>query len=580
AYVEVEPLKGLIVKSNIGAKLAYWGSESFTPLAYFNSVSQNSTNSFYREQNKGLIWNFDNTIAYSRNFDKHSFGLLGGVSAYSEGQTYLNTTYRNLPINTFKEASMNYSVAVADKVGGGGEAVKHSVSSMFARLNYNYSEKYLFTGIIRKDGSTRFGSNNKYGYFPSASVGWVPSLENFWPSNNVVNFLKVRGSYGVTGNDNIGDFKYLATVSGGRNYTIGQDSLRIGYSPNASANPSLRWEQTTQTNIGFEATVLRNINVTFDIYDKKTTGILQDIDIPAYVGTGKPAGNVADMENRGVELELGYHKQIGEVNFSMKGNVSYLQNRVTYLGMGKKYLDGGATVQSTAYSISRTAVGHAIGSFYGFQTLGIFQNQQEINSYTNKEGTVIQPNAAPGDFRFADLDGNGKIDANDRKFIGDPTPNWSFGVTLNAAWKGFDFLIFGQGVAGNDVYQGLRRLDIGNANWSTKAMSRWTGEGTSNSFPRLITSDPNKNFSNPSNFQLESGAYFRIKTMQIGYTIPKALVSKANLNRVRIYIGSNNLYTFTRYSGFDPEIGGSSYGIDRGYYPQARSFMAGLNVGF
>ncbi|HEY0897392.1 MAG TPA: SusC/RagA family TonB-linked outer membrane protein, partial [Sphingobacteriaceae bacterium] len=193
---------------------------------------------------------------------------------------------------------------------------------------------------------------------------------------------------------------------------------------------------------------------------------------------------------------------------------------------------------------------------------------------------LIQPDAKPGDFRWVDLNSDGKIDQADRTFIGDPTPNVSYGLTLNADWKNFDILVFGQGVSGNQIFQGLRRLDILNANWQSKALNRWTGEGTSNTFPRLSTNDANKNFSNPSDFYLEDGDYFRIKTLQIGYTLPSALTSKAGINRARIYVSSNNLVTFTKYTGFDPEIGtGGSYGIDRGIYPQSRSFLIGVNVG-
>lgn len=193
---------------------------------------------------------------------------------------------------------------------------------------------------------------------------------------------------------------------------------------------------------------------------------------------------------------------------------------------------------------------------------------------------VIQPNAKPGDFIWADLDDNGIIDDKDRTFIGNPTPNWSFGITLTANYKGFDFMIFGQGVAGNKIFQGLRRLDVLYANWQTEAMGRWTGPGTSNDFPRLISGDPNKNFTNPSAFYLEDGDYFRMKTVQIGYTLPKNVVSKIGLQRTRVYVMSENLVTFTKYTGYDPEIGGGVMSIDRGIYPQARSFMIGLNVGF
>jgi TonB-linked SusC/RagA family outer membrane protein len=577
-FVEVEPIKGLKIKSNVGTKLAFWGNESFTPIAYYNAVTSSNNTSFFRETNRGLIWNWENTISYTRNFRDHNVTFLVGTAAFKENARGTNVTYRNLPVSTFEQASMNYNVSTADRIGGGWENPDHKLSSLFARVTYNYKERYLLTAIVRRDGSSRFGSNNKYGYFPSASAGWVVSNEKFWNAGKTISFLKIRGSYGVTGSENIGDFQYVSTIGGGRNYTFGQDNYVIGYSPNAPSNPDLKWEETSQLNIGFEALVMNKLSVTFDWYNKKTTGMLQPVILPGYVGaTGSPTGNVASMTNKGVELELGYRTNIGKVTFDIKGNVSYLKNEVTNLGT-VQYRTG-ANFQSSDYELTRIAVGQAIGSFYGFQIVNIFQNQAEVDAYRNKNNALIQPNAKPGDFKFADLNGDGQINADDRTFIGDPTPNWSYGFTLNTAYKGFDLLVFGQGVAGNQIFNGLRRLDIAAANWTTAALNRWTGEGTSNSFPRIINGDPNKNFSSPSAFYLSDGAYFRIKTVQLGYSLPKSVVSKAGLQRIRIYVGANNLVTFTKYTGFDPEIGGGSYGIDRGVYPQARTYMVGINLG-
>jgi hypothetical protein len=272
------------------------------------------------------------------------------------------------------------------------------------------------------------------------------------------------------------------------------------------------------------------------------------------------------------------NKVISQVKINLKGNASYVKNTITSIGVNG-FL-GGQSFQASAYEISRTMVGHPIASFYGFKTLGIFQTQADVNNYVDKSGQMIQPGAKPGDFRYADLDGDGKITAADRTFIGDPTPHWTFGFTASADWKNFDLLIFGQGVSGNQVFQGLRRLDILTGNYSTKALNRWTGPGTSNSFPRLIDGDPNSNFSNPTSFYLEDGAYFRIKTIQLGYSLPKSLISRIGVEKARFYISTNNLLTFTKYTGYDPEIGGGSYGIDRGIYPQARTLMLGANIGF
>ncbi|MEP7110304.1 MAG: SusC/RagA family TonB-linked outer membrane protein, partial [Ferruginibacter sp.] len=584
AFAEVEPVRGLKIRSNIGAKLSFWGNESFAPIYYFHPSSFSLLNSYYSENDRGLSYTWENTASYTRSIGLHNFTALAGTGVYYDNYLSRNSgvTYRNLSVNTFADASsMNFAMIPENQVGWGGEYTAHKVSSLYGRLIYNYNEKYLFTGIVRRDGSSRFGNNNKYGYFPSGSVGWVASRENFWPQNNVVNFFKLRGSYGVTGNDNIGDFRYVSTIAGGRNYTYGTNDLySLGNSPAGLANPDLKWEQTSQADIGFEATLFKNFTLVFDWYNKKTTGMLREIKVPLYVGVGGPIGNIADMVNKGFEIELGYHKTIREVKIEFKGNISHLQNRVTYLGNGIEFLEGGASLQSTQYPLSRTAIGHAIGTFYGLDRLGIFQTQTEVNNYVNKTGGLIQPNARPGDFKWADLNADGMINADDRTFIGDPTPDWSYGFTSSLAYKGLDLVLFGQGVAGNQVFNGLRRLDIPNANWTTKALNRWTGEGSSTDFPRLTITDPNQNFSTPSSFYLEKGDYFRIKVLQLGYTLPNSMMAKAHLQKVRLYVSGNNLITLTNYSGFDPEIGGGSYGIDRGFYPQARSFTAGVNLTF
>ncbi len=585
AYAEVEPVKGLKIRTNIGAKLAFWGSESFNPYYFYNTVNKNTNNnSFYSEANRALNYTWENTASYSRTIaSDHHVTVLVGTGAYldnymARGQ---GTTLLNLPVNTFDEAKNTHWVLPdSSKKGWVGQAYQHRVSSVYGRLIYDYKEKYLLTGIVRRDGSNRFGSNNKYGYFPSGSVGWVASKEDFFPQNKYVNFLKIRGSYGITGSDNLRDFAYLSSVQGGRNYTFGSnDNYTFGNSPANLSNPDLQWEETSQLDIGFDATVLNDFSVTFDWYKKKTTGMLRDVPVPGYIGIGSPVGNVASMNNTGVELELGWRKKLGDINFEFKGNVSHLKNEVIFIGQGTEFLTG-ATLQSSALELTRIQVGHAIGSFYGFETMGIFQTQADVNNYKNKDGGLIQPDAKPGDFRWADLNGDGKITTDDRTFIGDPTPDWSYGFTASAAYRGFDVVLFGQGAAGNQIYNGLRRLDIPTANYTTEALNRWTGAGTSNDFPRLSITDPNGNFSNPSKFYLEDGDYFRIKVLQIGYTLPSSIMNKIHLSKVRVYVSGNNLVTLTKYNGYDPEIGGSSYGIDRGYYPQARSFTAGLNLTF
>lgn len=581
-YAELTPIEGLTFRSTLGSKLSYWGGESFTPVFYLNATNQNAQNNFTRGRDKGFDWNLENTVSYSRLIEDHSFQVLLGQGAYYDNRaTGLSVTYYDIPVDNFDDASLNYNIPTDQRNSYGYENAGHTVSSLFARVNYNYQEKYLVEALIRRDGSSRFGSNNKYGVFPSFSLGWVASKEDFLADVDAIDMLKFRGGYGVVGNDNIGDFAYISTVGGGRNYTIGlTDMYTVGYSPNAPSNPDLRWEETSQTNIGFDMTFLGRMSVTFDWYNKVTKGILQNPRIPFYVGAiGNPAANVADMKNTGVELELGYNNRWGEVDFSLNGNASYVRNEVTNIGAGVSFING-ASFQASSYNITRTMVGQPFNSFYGFETMGIFQTQAEIDAYTNADGGLIQPDARPGDFKWADLNNDGTINGDDRTFIGDPTPTWAFGFTLNVAYKGFDAVVFGQGVAGNKIFQGLRRLDINNANYSTKALGRWTGAGSSDSYPRLSDNDPNNNFANPSDFYLEDGDFFRLKTLQLGYTVPSFWTNQIGLQKARIYVMSENLFTLTKYSGFDPEIGGGILSIDRGIYPQARSFMVGLNVTF
>jgi hypothetical protein len=370
-------------------------------------------------------------------------------------------------------------------------------------------------------------------------------------------------------------------IGDGRNYTFGQqgNNIVVGNSPQAPENPDLQWEETAQTNIGFEARMFNSLNVTFDWFLKETTGILQRVDIPGYVGSsGSPLGNVADMENSGLELELSYRKEFGELKFSANGNVSYIKNEVTFLGEGKDVISGGAGAFIMG-DLTRTKVGLAYNSFFGYQTDGIFQNMAEVNAYTGPNGP-IQPDAAPGDFKWVDNNGDGTITDADKVVLGSPLPKYTFGLTLNFAYKGFDMMMFTQGVAGNKIFQGLRRLDLPNANYQKVVLSRWTGEGTSNDYPKLTSDDANGNFKNFSDFYLEKGDFLRLKTVQVGYSLPENLSNKIGASKLRLFVTGENLITLTDYTGFDPEIGGNVFGIDKGYYPQARSIMFGVNLQF
>ena len=584
AFLEITPIKDLKFRSTIGLKRAFWGDESFTPVYFLSSTVNTSQNNLNRATNETFGWNLENTLSYTRAFGDHNFTLLLGQGYYVDNNSSGTfVSYQNIPTNNYQEASFNFPIPEDQKVGSAYTSQDHKVNSLFSRLNYNYKEKYLVTGIIRRDGSSNFGGNNQYGTFPSFSLGWVLSKEDFWKENDVVNTLKIRGGYGVTGNDAIQPNGFLATIGGGRNYTFGSagQAISIGNSPDAPANPDLKWEETSQLNIGFDAKLFNDFTLTMEYYDKKTTGILQYVDLPGYVGsTGSPLGNVADMGNSGVEIELGYRRKFGDFNFSANGNVSYLKNEVTFLGQGKTFISSGAAGFQSLGDVTRTTVGQAYNSFYGFQTAGIFQSIAEVNAYTNAAGGLIQPNAVPGDFRWADTSGDGAINDDDKQFLGSPLPKYTFGLTINMDYKGFDFMAFAQGATGNKIFQGLRRLDILNANYQTDALSRWTGPGTSDDYPRLTNNDTNGNFGVMSNFYLEDGDYLRLKVVSLGYSLPNDLVAKIKASKIRFFVTGENLLTLTKYTGYDPEIGGNVLGIDRGYYPQAKTYMVGANIQF
>ncbi|SES06810.1 SusC/RagA family TonB-linked outer membrane protein [Pedobacter rhizosphaerae] len=582
-FAEIEPITNLKFRSTLGTKVAFYGGDSFTPLFYLNSSSKNDKKSFYREINTVLNYNWENTLSYAKNFGKHHAFIILGQGYYMDNNTRsINTTYQNIIANNFYEANLNYDPGTANKLVGGSDGTLHVVNSLFTRVTYDYDEKYLFTGIMRRDGSSRFGTNNRFGYFPSFSLGWVPSKEGFWKENKVVNFLKIRGGYGVTGNDALGDFRYVSLVSSGRNYTFGTtDQSIIGWSPAALSNPDLKWEETRQTNIGFDATFFTDFTLSAEYYKKKTVGVLQTPDIPLYVGAaGGPTQNVGDMENTGFEFELGYRKKIGELNLGINGNISFLKNKVTKLLPGKAFIEDNAQSFQTMGNFTRTGLGRSFNEYYGYDMLGIFQTQAEVDSYVGPGGTKLQPNAKPGDIKYANLNGDDAINSSDRTFLGSPIPKYTYGVTINLAYKNWDLVAFGNGVGGNQIFQGLRRLDVTYANWQTKVLDRWTPSNPSTTMPRIVESDPNGNYIKFSKLYLEKGDYFRLKTLQVGYTFPQIISKKVGAQKVRVYLMSENLWTITDYTGYDPEIGGTVLGVDRGVYPQARSFMVGLNVGF
>jgi len=546
----------------------------------------NSPNNYSKTENRSFNWNIENTITYSKKFDAHDLTVLLGQGAYVENDGgSASVTFRGLPITDYRQASFNFDIPNDNRTTSASDFVNHKISSLFGRVNYSYLDKYIFTGIVRRDGSTRFGPNMKYRVFPSFSLGWNIDKESFWHSN-VISSFKLRGGYGETGNDASDDYRYLSIIKGGYNYAIGKDgNVTTGYAPLTLDNPDLHWEKTASTDVGVDLILLKKISLTANYYNKRTIGILRPVLIPGYVGVSDaPWDNVADMKNSGFELEAGYNTNFGDLTFGVNGNVSYNKNVVEKVALDTNFIGGGASFQSMG-TITRIQVGQAFNSFWGYKMLGIFQNDAEIQAYKGADGTLIQPNAKPGDIKWADINQDGKITdgEDDKTFLGSSLPKYTFGFTISLGYKNFDFSVFSQGAAGSKIFQGLRRLDMITANYTTRVLDRWHGEGTSTTYPRVNTNsndNSNGNFSRMSDLYLESGNYLRVKVMQLGYTLPSGIYNKIGLSRVRAFVTAENLFTITKYTGYDPEVGGDVFGVDRGQYPQARTIMGGLQIQF
>lgn len=580
---EMQIWDGLKYRISYGADMSFWGNESHTILYYLTTNNKATHTSASQESDRGTVWQIENVLTYDKTFGDHSINVVLGQSAMKNTGWTLGASRWNLI--DLNKPYINFASGLAEngeRDGWGGPSNPHALSSMFARLSYNYAERYMFQATVRRDGSSRFGTNNKYATFPSFSLGWNVTNEPFMQKRpNWLTNLKLRASWGKNGNENIDDFRYAVFTATGNNYILGHgESVINGVKANGMPNPDLKWEESEQTDIGLDFGFLSNaLTFSVDYYKKKTNGMLMTMAIPSYVGETKPIGNVGKMENSGVEFELGYKFNIADATFQIRGNASYLKNELIELGNDT----GWAAYDSfqNVGTITRAMNGEPFPYFYGLKTAGIFQTQEEIDSYVGPDGTPIQPNAKPGYVRFVDLNNDGVIDDNDRTKIGKGMPDWTFGFNFTAAWHGFDFSMMWQGTAGNDVFDATRRIDINSTNLPSWMLGRWTGPGTSDKYPIFIVGDASDNWKS-SDLYVYDGSYLRLKNIELGYTLPASLTKRAFINRLRVYVSAENLFTFTKYHGFDPEIssGGTSLGVDYGVYPQARVWRVGFNLEF
>ncbi|WP_313100119.1 TonB-dependent receptor [Epilithonimonas sp.] len=580
-FAELKLTDGLTFKTTLNGKKSFWGSQGFTPKFYLSPTLGNLVNNnLNRVTQTKFEWSMENTLSYQKRLGDHNFNIMlgQGVYRYNIGSGE-SVTYSNIPVENWYEAAF-YAVDAKSITASAWDTAQTRRASYFGRFIYDYQDKYLFTGTFRRDGSSKF--LKYWGNFPSFSAGWNVHKEGFWKDNDIINTLKIRGGYGVLGNDAIEDFMYRSSLVSGSNYPNGEinPTIIIGYSPNTLGNPNLKWEETAQSDIGADIRILNDFTLGFDYYYKKTKDILRRVAIPGYVGVPTdPFANIGDMENKGMEFELGYKKNWQDFSLSLNGNFSANKNKVLRLEDDVEWREF-AGLHSMG-PVSRLQVGKPVGTFYGYTYSGVFQNQEQINSYTNANGNLIIPNAKPGDFIWQDNNGDGKITQDDMVDIGSSLPKFTYGFTVNMNYKDFDLVVFAQGQGGNMLLQGLRRLDMLDANYQTAILNRWTGEGSTNDNPRLTRNDPNGNYTKMSKYYLQKGDYMRIKLVSLGYTIPKDVTTKFGANKVRIFVTGENLFTFTKYTGYDPEIaGGNEYGIDRAYYPQARTFLFGANIQF
>lgn len=578
-----DALQGLTFRTSFGGEYALVINRGYTPKYDLDATHKTLINGVSRSEDNYINWNLENILTYDKTIGSHHFTTLLGHAAQRNQYSNVGGSKNDVIFNDFEHAYLDNAVdpLSASIYGGYGD---HTMLSYFGRINYDYMGRYMLTAILRTDGSSRFGSANKFGTFPSLSAGWIFSQESFMKNtSDWLSFGKLRASWGRNGNESIGDFRYTSIMGTGSIYYFGMGKNQYnGMVPTRIANPSLRWETSEQTDIGLDLGFLNNkMTFTADFYNKTTIDWLIEAPAPLLLGNVPPVINGGSVRNIGFDLEFGYREHIGELYIDAKliGNTN--KNTVLDIQNAEKRLTGGNGGFGQA-GIVRAEVGSPLGVFYGVKTDGIFQNQAEVDAHVNSKGKEIQPNAQPGDFRFVDQDDSGTIDSDDWVRIGNPYPAFTGGLNLTIEYKGIDVNMFWYTALGAQVWDATRRYDMNFTNYRGSALERWTGEGTSTTYPRLTYSDLNGNFKTPSDFWVKDADYLRLRNLSIGYSIPVRVTSWLHISKLRIYLAGENLLTFTKYDGYEPEIGGGvfSYGVDHGIYPQARSIYGGINVTF
>jgi TonB-linked SusC/RagA family outer membrane protein len=574
-FAEIKIMNGLTFKTNAGLKANIWYDRNWSPKYAWKPTPQ--ANSYlYQSSNKSITWVWDNTLNYEREFnDLHKISALLGTSATEFRNDYMNGSIQNFASDLTQQLDNGL-----EQVKLNGNASEWAMLSYMGRVNYSYNNKYMATATIRRDGSSRFGSGNKWGWFPSASLAWRISEESFMADVKQIDDLKLRAGFGITGNQEIGNYSFASNLSSIK-YNF-NDNLVNAVVPNVMPNPNVKWESQQQINIGIDATLLdQRLTITIDAYQKNTKDMLVPMSVPISTGYSDvtvPFINAGEIVNQGLEFTITSRNIDKEFKWDTDFNFSLNKNEV-------KSLNDTVPMQRNSlglnYYIARLEVGHPVDAYYGYVTDGIFQNQAEVDYHAVQvPGNDPYSRTSPGDIRFKDLNSDGVINDADRTYIGKPNPDFIFALNNNFKYKGFDLNISLQGVYGVDIFNANRIWNEGMAvayNQTTETLSRWNGEGTSNTMPRAVFNDPNKN-TQQSDRYIENGSYLRIKNVAFGYTLPKQVIAKIKMSSARIYISGTNLLTFTNYKGFDPEVGAN--GIDNGAYPLTRNISIGANITF
>jgi TonB-linked SusC/RagA family outer membrane protein len=602
ANLQIQPTKGLIFKSQFGYRMNANTYRNFQPTYDFGALIKNTDMTVQQSSGAGYNYSLENTLNYKFNVNMNHFDALVGQSMEISGLgSNLSATNDGYLYNDYAHAYLSNTSGTtgATTITGGPGSVngstKSKLASFFGRVSYDYNETYMATVVMRADGSSNFGSGHQWGYFPSMAAGWVISNESFMESSKSwLDFLKLRGSWGENGNCNITPFQYVASVAydGFSKYSFGNNPSvqSVGGYPNVLSNPDVKWETSIQTDLGFDARFLSSrLSVAFDYYNKKTNDWLVIAPQLASFGTGAPYINGGDIVNKGFEVALGWNDHAGrDFTYGVNVNASFNHNEVTKINNGEGIIHGALNVLSQGASeMYRAQVGYPIGYFYGYKTSGVFQNASDIAAWKAAGNGILQGSSVkPGDLKFTDINHDNVIDDKDKTKIGDPNPDMILGVNFNFGYKGFDLGISAHGAFGQQIAKSYRSFqDSRYDNFTTDVLNYWHGDGTSNKYP-ILGLGSSTNFSNISDIYIENGDYLKISNVTLGYDFKK-LFPKMPLTQARLYVTAQNLFTITKYSGMDPEIGSNAgtsdnwaSGIDIGMYPSPRTFLVGVNLKF